>query len=442
MQQTCDQTAILPLVVRPAPDAPASVLQGVASVADHTNINSHYRFFQYSRADLPVSTGPDWGGGSTEPTVCSSFDRLAAVRAGLPLHPSLSIPGVPDGMKLYCVDTRVGAGNTLFAMLKYYVLVQCNEETKHQLAGYCLNLAGNIARQITNCFADDGCDDPDGSHWLNPGAGIAVSPDDMLDWDTWRNGGTYGYNEPLVYQPTGYRRAYAWAAPKGAGSITVKVVTTDNPPMPFENATVLVNSNAIGTTDQTGTCQIPVIAAGNYDVGAQFDPCAQPGHPNNCKLPLEQASTMSVLPPNGSIIVNLTLCAGPVVNGVVTSCPQPGSGPSLSVSMTETQTGPDVCFTGSGYTPSAPVQITYSNVPGRSGGGNFSTSSDSAGNIKAIDTNWEGAVSQFCNQSQVDGQVTVIAHDVVSDVAIQGTLPSAYWCPVTLVGTNFNGGCH
>jgi hypothetical protein len=55
----------------------------------------------------------------------------------------------------------------------------------------------------------------------------------------------------------------AWAASPGSGSITVKVVDPSN--NPFSSATVLINTNAVGTTDSTGTFKIPVIAAGSYE---------------------------------------------------------------------------------------------------------------------------------------------------------------------------------
>ena len=61
-----DTTAVQPVVVRPAPDAPANILQAVASVADHTGINSHYRFFNYSRAD-ELLPGDSWARGTDPP---------------------------------------------------------------------------------------------------------------------------------------------------------------------------------------------------------------------------------------------------------------------------------------------------------------------------------------------------------------------------------------
>jgi hypothetical protein len=452
-----DATPISPIVVRPAPDAPASVLSGVSSVADHTHISNHYRFVNYSKPESLA--GADWATGTTS-SVCSSFDLLAATGAGLKLRPTSSKPGVPDGMREYSTDERTTAGHTLFNKVEDQVAASCNGTAAGAVIGgvgwliggpvggvigavlgkgYCSRITNNIASQITNCFANDGCDDT-GDAWMNPGPGVAVSPDDMLDWDTADHGGTYGYNERLVYQPSGYRHTFEWAASPGSGSMKVSVVRTDRTPYP--DATLLINTNPIGTTDSQGIFSIPKIAAGDYQVGAQFDPCAQSGHPNGCTLPLDQASVPATVPFNGSTNVSLTLCHGPVIGGVVTSCPQPGSGPSLTVSMTETQTGPDVCFAGKGFTPNAPVKVTYSNVP-RHSDRQFSLSTDASGKIKPnTDFNWEGGLVNFCTQDQIDGEVQIKALDNVSDVAVTESVPAAYWCAGAGVSTNFHGGCN
>jgi len=456
-QCTNDTTAVQPLVIRPAPDAPSSVLQGVVSVADHTDINSHYRFFHYSRADEFLSGG-DWATG-TEGTVCSSFDRLAAVKAGLPLHPGLKAPGVPDGMRAYLVDERTAAGNALYAQVSNDVGEACQPTLLGAIVGgagyllggpiggliggvtgaaYCERMIGNIANQVNNCFANDRCDDT-GSTWRNPGTGVAVSPDDILDWDTWHEGGTYGYNEPLVYKPKGYRHAYAWAGSPGSGAMTVKVVHPDHTPYP--NATVLVNTNAIGTTDSNGVFQIPVLAAGDYEVAAQFDPCAQQGHPNTCTLPLEQAAKVTTLPQMGSITVELILCAGPIVNGVVTSCPQAGAGPVIkAIAQVFQTTGSDpeqlgfnLCIKGSGFTPGAgasgipPVDLLFADVPTQSGPITFPPGVvvDASGNFS-----W---MHKFFPRdryacSQQEGGVTINALDNATDTAAVFHLPAVLWC--------------
>ena len=451
-----DTTAVLPVVIRPAPDAPASVLQAVASVVDHTNINSHYRFFNYTRADQ-LLPGAGWAAG-TESTVCSSFDWLAAVRAGLTLRPTLKQPGVPDGMREYKVEERTMAGNALYAQVANDVGEACNPTLLGAVvggagyllggpiggviggvvgSGYCKRMIDNIANQVNNCFANDGCADT-GDRWRNPGMGVAVSPDDILEWDTWHDGGTYGYNEPLVYQPKGYRRAYAWAAAPGSGSMTVKVVhATDN--TPYANATVLLNTNPVGTTDDNGVLTIPTLAAGTYEVGAQFDRCATEGHPDNCTTPLEQANIVATLPQDGSITVTLTLCAGPTVNGVVTSCPQPGAGPRFT--HVGIEFGPEkylLCILGAGFEPDGPpADVTLSGPGGFFKGPLPGTGIDAGGGL------FTSTVIERVFNSGFDcsGQVTVTAVDKLADVAVQTTVPAAYWCTNGPTLPNFNGGC-
>jgi len=450
-----DTTVVQPVVVRPAPDAPASVLQSVASVADHTDINSHYRFFNYTRAD-ELLPGAGWAA-VTESTVCSSFDRLAAVQTSLPLHPTLQQPGVPDGMRQYSVDERTMAGNALYAQVSNDVGEACKPTLLGAVVGgagyliggpvgaaiggilgasYCNTMIDNIANQVNNCFANDGCADTS-DRWRNPGTGVAVSPDDMLDWDSWHAGGTYGYNEPLVYQPKGYRRAYAWAAAPGSGSLTVKVVHTDN--TPYANATVLLNTNPIGTTDASGTFQVPTLASGTYEVGAQFDPCATQGNPGSCTQPLEQANLLATLPQNGSITVTLTLCAGSVVQGVVTSCPQPGTGPRFT--HVGIEFGPEsylLCIFGAGFDTSNPdADVTLTGPGGFFVGPLPGTGIDANGGFFTSTVIEQTFIGGF----DCTGQVTVNAFDKLADIAIQTTVPAGYWCTNHQSLPDYNGGC-
>jgi hypothetical protein len=450
-----DTAAVQPVVIRPAPDAPAAILQAVASVASHTGINSHYRFFNYSRAD-ELLPGVSWAR-ETESTVCSSFDRLAAVRAGLTLHPTAGEAGVPDGMRRYTVDQRVAAANALYKQVSNDVGEACKPTTTGVIIGgagyllggpvggiigavvgaeYCNRMIDNIASQVNNCFASDGCANT-GDDWRNPGPGVAVSPDDMLDWDTWHQGGTYGYNEPLRYKPKGYRRAFAWAAASGSGSMTVKVVHPDM--TPYVNATILLNTNPVGSTDAGGSFNIPTLAQGKYEVGAQFDPCATPGHPTGCGLPLEQANIVKVLPLGGSVVVTLTLCAGPVVGGVVTSCHQPGAGPKFThVGIGFGAQKYLLCIRGSGMEVGGPdVPVTLTSTGGFSKGPLPGTGIDAGGGFFT-----STIIERIFNTGfSCSGTVTITAFDALADVAIQTTVPARYWCTSGHTLPDFNNGC-
>ncbi len=463
VQCESDTTPVPGLVVRPAPDAPAGLQQAVASVAAHAqDTNGHYRFFSFSRSD-ELLPGADWASGTVS-TQCAMFDRLNAINAGLALHPTAG-GGAPDGMREYPWEQRLTAANALHDDVSNMTSAQCSQNILGivtwggailQLPAtvtlgpfapfYCDTAKSNVSNQITNCFASDGCDDTGLTWAYNPTSGIAVSPDDILDWDRWEQGGSYGYNERMVYKPAVYTHSYEWVVPSGSALVTVKVVDTTG--QPFPNASVLVDTNVVGSTDATGTLLVGALPGGSYEIGAQFDPCA--GQGPTCTAPLEQASIVTTVPSSGNYGVTLTLCAGPVINGIVTSCPQPGTGPGFSVRATATQWGPDICGGGTGFTPNGPVTISYlcdpTNpcVPGKKNGNSIPTVyADAVGNVKFLDIEWETYSDAFCSQDQLDGttQVTIAALDEVSDIVSLATVPAAYWCSGSLVSTNFNGGC-
>ena len=210
---------------------------------------------------------------------------------------------------------------------------------------------------------------------------------------------------------------------------------------PYRNATILINTNPIGTTDDNGVFQIPVLAAGDYEVGAQFDPCAQPGHPTTCNDPLEQAAKLATLPPNGSITVELILCAGPPANGVVTSCPQAGATPTIKVGARAFQTtgsnpeqlGFNLCIVGTGFTPGAgasgvpPVDLLFTDVPTQAGPITFPPPVvvDASGSFS-----WKHTFLPRDRYpcSQQEGDVTITALDNATDAADVDHLPAVLWC--------------
>jgi len=315
-----DITAVPGLVVRPPPDAPADLQQAVASMADPGGslftTNGHYRFVMYSHADQAASyPGGDWAAG-TEPTVCSSFAQTAASRTmlggkALRLRPSVQQENLPDGMQKYTVEKRLAGAEALYANAENSVREKCRvpAKTGGSILGAifgasflgdpvfialgigageavgnatCSTLASNIANQVTNCFAYDGCDDTSGT-WKNPGTGTAVSPDNILDWDVptpkgdGTYNGTYGYNEPFLYLPAVFRHKYVWVPKAGNGKLVVNVVKDDGKAAFLDNAQIYTNTLLAGSTGSTGTLEISEIAAGNYDVEAQYSPCAREG---------------------------------------------------------------------------------------------------------------------------------------------------------------------
>lgn len=342
-QCASDAIAVAPVMVRPPPNAAPDKVRAISAIAERGgegcsshaecasgscdlirglcnpgsifSIDSHYRFFMFSHAEVTLP-GVFWASGK-ESTVSSTFMHLAPARAGLPLRPTARFPSIPDGMRLYSLDERTVGANTMWINTSNDVRKACRflpvpgAVVMGGLAGLiggpdgvtvglglgaqagealCAELQANIANQVTNCFASDACDDLDRT-WESPGTGGTASPDDILAWDLPRVGGSYGYNEPAQFLPTVFRRRYAWRKEDRTGTITIKVVNEANEP--FEGARVTLNGIQVGGSDATGTVVARDVAAGAYDVEAQFSPCGQfipppqvPSPPAPTSLPL------------------------------------------------------------------------------------------------------------------------------------------------------------
>ena len=78
-----------------------------------------------------------------------------------------------------------------------------------------------------------------------------------------------------------------------------------------------------------------------------------------------------------------------------------------SISATETQIGPDVCVTGSGFTPSGIAREEYFGIPGSTTplAGLFANVKPD-GSFKIIDTTKEGGLVQ-CSNDQIQSTVTI-----------------------------------
>ncbi len=237
---------VYPQVVKPRPTdefyntVARLVLEGVARAA--TTLNSHYRFYAFTKGDLvghseywpPVGS---WAhDANREGTVCSSFIWSATVLAGLTVEdPTVEIGDLPHpsdpelaGLYVYGVADRRAAGDALFASIF---------NTAYARVGGWLGLgeaftdaADEAANQMCNTFAFDWSDREakDSERWKNPGVGASVSPDNIMNWDAPPNGG-YGFNEPLVYRPGHWARIYRWARSVGTGDAVVNVTEAGGP---------------------------------------------------------------------------------------------------------------------------------------------------------------------------------------------------------------------
>jgi hypothetical protein len=326
-----DFTAVPPVLVRPPPSRP-DLYQTIGPVVDQAMIaNSHYRFFMYSHADqvqtASTSDSADVWANGTQSTVCSSFVQRSALLAGVPLSPvSSAAAHVKDGLRAYNVDERLVAANALYAISSNKVHDACSLSPGGgallggaiglvggptgvvigAVAGLtagetCNLLADNIANQNTNCFGNDQCDNGSPA-WQNPGTGAAVSPEDILSWElpgANGQGGTWGYNEAAIYAEVSFRHKYAWVKPAGAGSLMVTVKDPNLNLVP--GATVLVNDQVFGTTNDQGVLRVDALPAGPYYVAAELNPCTSviPNLPPPPTPP--DASTIPTLPKCDSV---------------------------------------------------------------------------------------------------------------------------------------------
>jgi hypothetical protein len=114
----------------------------------------------------------------------------------------------------------------------------------------------------------------------------------------------------------------------------------------------------------------------------------------------------------------------------------------VTISMTETQIGPDVYVNGKGFTPNVGARISYSNVPGQTtpvfaGIQNIGTD----GTFRFTDFHQEGNLVGLCSIATIGQNVTNAALDVGSGLTSSMTVPAGYWCGNAPVPTNLHGGC-
>ncbi len=91
------------------------------------------------------------------------------------------------------------------------------------LAKWVTDTPRDVANQVTNCFATDFCESEarNSRRWRNAIAGVAVSPDDLMNYyDSPATGGPYGYHERLVYRGLRFRPEFTWQ--QSAGSVDLE----------------------------------------------------------------------------------------------------------------------------------------------------------------------------------------------------------------------------
>ncbi len=328
---TGDSQIVFPRVLKPSPARETETRPKLMAAADAAKgIHGHYRFASYSNApDLPTADpkgpalianasplAPTYG---PSPTVCSSFIRFSLKQAGFQLDGNKLLPrpsdprgsGAPDGLFFYDAAERKDAANLLYAGLYNMVehdLALLSAKTDEYwwasagaiasgsspdwswpamgnlfllglpatgntdtLVMWATDAPDDVASQVTNCFASDDCseDAKDSDAWEEPGDGIAVSPDDMLNhFDPPELGGPYGYSERMIYRGADYKPVYEWRPAEGSFAIPVRVVMYDGPAVELASVTIPGFRNEPVTTDSAGKVLIEGVPGGNIRIHA------------------------------------------------------------------------------------------------------------------------------------------------------------------------------
>ncbi|MDC0685489.1 carboxypeptidase-like regulatory domain-containing protein [Sorangium atrum] len=277
-----------PIVIRPPPGADSSIRSQLHAAADFAaGVQSHYRFFAYTQAN--IAFGPDGnfdGGNYVGPTdgeiaqVSTSFIWHALKSVGVNLEGTNQLEdadvrrgaaapptdgGIVDGLYLYSEsDRREGA---------MQIYSSTYNSVKAAQGGFGVfnvftDQADDIASQFTNCFGSDQCgeDGAQSRDYESPGAGVAVSPDDFRFWDGPDTGGVFGDEELLIYRSADYRRIYRWAPSGGTGSVSGTVKFADGTPV--QGATITVAGKDDGSS-ALGEFDIRAVPAGIFEVRAE-----------------------------------------------------------------------------------------------------------------------------------------------------------------------------
>lgn len=289
-----------PLVVKPDPlletrpiremlHAVASDARAAAARPDKKG-SYHYRLYCYT--DPTIAFGPPagpeagWAEG-TLPSVCSSFIWMLLKKHGVALEATTQhvlpsdlepadiasgagvLPGTPDGLYAYSAQERRVAGQWLYeAMYRkaYDAIIEGASDVAAWLVNLATDAADDLGNQVVNTFASDDAKGKDSNAWRETGAANAVSPDDILFWDSPQAKGLYGYAEPLQYREPRAEmlQLSKWRKkPPTSGTVT-GVVRAEGIPVP--GATVTMDDGRSVLTPEDGTYSLPDVGFGSHVV--------------------------------------------------------------------------------------------------------------------------------------------------------------------------------
>jgi hypothetical protein len=131
-----------------------------------------------------------------------------------------------DGLYLYSAKERLGAGEYLYNQIVHKIEDMLDKEAGATggLIDFFSDMSDDVANQMLNSFASDWSDTPskDSEEWRNASPANAVSPDNMLFWDSPEKQSLYGFAAPLIYREP--RRewitVHRWRKVRIKGSLT------------------------------------------------------------------------------------------------------------------------------------------------------------------------------------------------------------------------------
>lgn len=159
-------------------------------------------------------------------------------------------------------------------------LYQTVYDMAHNKAGFLGTLftdaPDDVANQICNTFASDWADggSKDSDAWKSPGSGNAVSPDNMILWDSPASGnqgnfhGVYGHVEELFYLPGTYAQVpiYRWKMVPTKG--TLKGTVTANADVTGANVSLLGSGMQDVVVHADGRFEFDKVPSDDYTVTA------------------------------------------------------------------------------------------------------------------------------------------------------------------------------
>jgi hypothetical protein len=292
---------IQPLVVKPLPENEAAVrprLQAAANIAiakgatvDNNGTftkypGCYYSFYCYTLPEQAAGfgnaapAGTAWAQGAS-PAVCSAFVWLCMKQAGIAcvttnkfetnsdFTPGAIADGATasgdtlDGLVFYSEAERQTAAQVLFAELVSDILNQ--EGAFKDVPFLGSDVASSLADQIVNVFASGNPNLANNSNWQTPGTGNAVSPDNIIFWNT----PCFGYLEPLQYLPahTGQYTISRWVTVGQYGTLSGRITVGGRG---ASGAYVWLYDGKSTYANQNGDYTLTDIAYGNYNVRASI----------------------------------------------------------------------------------------------------------------------------------------------------------------------------